>query len=96
MTLRSRGHRGETPYVRLDRRACEACGACAEACLRDVIGMIDFPLRHHAHLRHPECCRGCLACVKVCEHSAITATSRRAQSAANDIILDNAELTQPR
>ena len=78
----SRHHRHETPYVRLDRRACEACGACAEACPRDVIGMIDIPLHHHARLRHPECCRGCLACVKACEHAAMTAASRRASPAA--------------
>jgi MinD superfamily P-loop ATPase len=78
----SRHHRHETPYVRLDRRACEACGACAEACQRDVIGMIDIPLHHHAHLRHPECCRGCLACVKACEHAAMTAASQRASPAA--------------
>lgn len=78
----SREHRHETPYVRLDRRACQACGACVEACPRDVIGTIDIPLHRHAHLRHPECCRGCLACVKACEHSAMTATSRHAPPAA--------------
>ena len=78
----SRHRRHETPYVRLDRRACEACGACVEACPRDVLGMINIPLHHHAHLRHPEYCRGCLACVKACEHSATTATSRRASPAA--------------
>ena len=79
---RQRRQRHETPYVRLDRRACEACGACAEACPRDAIGMIDFPFHHHAHLRHPELCRGCLACVKACEHSALTATSRHPSPAA--------------
>ena len=73
----SRHHRHETPYVRLDRRACEACGACAEACPHAVIDMINMPLHQHARLRHPERCRGCLACVTACEHAAMTATSRR-------------------
>lgn len=82
MRPRSARHNHETPYVRLERRACEACGACVEACPRDVIGMIDIPLHHHAHLRHPECCAGCLACVKACEHSAMSAASPRASLTA--------------
>jgi NAD-dependent dihydropyrimidine dehydrogenase PreA subunit len=82
MRPRSARHHHETQHVRLDRRACEACGACVEACPRDVVGMIDIPLHHHAHLRHPERCRGCLACVKACERSAMTAASRRVSPAA--------------
>jgi len=65
-------HRGGTAYVRLDHRACVACGACEEACPHDLIRTG----HHHAHLTDAARCDGCLACVRSCEHSALKAIDR--------------------
>lgn len=61
-------HHHGTPHVRFDRKACAACGDCAEVCPRDVIEMG----HHHAHFVDAKSCDGCLACARTCPHGALT------------------------
>jgi NAD-dependent dihydropyrimidine dehydrogenase PreA subunit len=62
-----------TAYVRLDRRACQACGRCVETCPKGVLGMIRMGPHRHAKIAAADACTGCLACVKACETGALTA-----------------------
>jgi NAD-dependent dihydropyrimidine dehydrogenase PreA subunit len=59
-----------TDYVALDRRACDACWECLEACPNDVFGNVG--LHRHAVIHERDACTGCLACVAVCRTGALT------------------------
>ena len=59
-----------TDYVGLDRRACDACWECLEACPNDVFGKVG--LHRHVVVRARDACSGCLACVEVCRTGALT------------------------
>jgi NAD-dependent dihydropyrimidine dehydrogenase PreA subunit len=63
--------RGETKFVALDRRACEACWKCVDACPKAVLRRVEVGPHRHAALRSPDECTGCLACVKACETGAL-------------------------
>ncbi len=66
-----------TPHVRLDLHACQACGACAEACTRGVLSVLPYRIHRHAHVDQADRCKGCLRCVDACEHGAIRALRPR-------------------
>jgi NAD-dependent dihydropyrimidine dehydrogenase PreA subunit len=65
-------HAVATDYVALDRRRCEACWECIDACRNGVLGAVSFGPHRHAVVRRPEECTGCMACVKACEAGALT------------------------
>ena len=60
-----------TAHIRFDGRACEACGACVDACTRKVLSLLPYAWHRHAHVDDAERCRGCLRCVRACTHGAI-------------------------
>ncbi len=66
-----------TAHVRLDLHRCQACGACAEACTRDVLSVLPYRIHRHAHVDHADRCKGCLRCVDACEHGAVQALRPR-------------------
>ncbi|MDQ7093145.1 ferredoxin family protein [Desulfosporosinus sp. PR] len=61
----------KTKYISINTGKCTACWECISACPQDVLGKVNFFSRRHVHPVHPENCNGCLACKKVCPHSAI-------------------------
>ncbi len=61
-----------TDHVLLDRRQCEACWECIEACPKEVLRAVSIGPHRHAVVDRPEDCTGCLACVKACESGALT------------------------
>jgi 2-oxoglutarate ferredoxin oxidoreductase subunit delta len=65
-------HSVATAHVTLDRRRCEACWECIDACPREVLGSVSIGRHRHAVVRRPEECAGCMACVKACETGALT------------------------
>ena len=65
-------HSVQTAHVLLDRRRCEACWECVDACRNGVLGAVSFGPHRHAIVDRPEECTGCLACVKACESGALT------------------------
>jgi uncharacterized Fe-S center protein len=62
-------HRSE--HIAIDTHVCEACGDCVEACREHALGMVSFLFHKHAKVSHADRCRGCLRCVKACQHGAI-------------------------
>jgi ferredoxin len=56
----------------LDRRQCDACWECVDACPKEVLRAVSIGPHRHAAVNRPEDCTGCLACVKVCESGALT------------------------
>jgi ferredoxin len=70
-----------TGHVHFDARVCEACGACVEACPRDVLSVLPYRFHRHAHVDHPDRCRGCLRCVRACPRGAVRAMPARSPSA---------------
>ena len=60
-----------TDYIMLDRRQCEACWECVEACPNEVLGMLSLGPHRHADRGRPDDCTGCLACVRACEAGAL-------------------------
>ena len=69
-----------TPHVRLDPRACAACGACVKACTRGVLSMLPYAFHRHVHVDNPNRCKGCLRCVAACRHGAIKSLQRLART----------------
>ena len=65
-------HSAGTDHVLLDRRRCEACWECVEACPTGVLGAISFGPHRHAVVERPGDCIGCWACVRACESEALT------------------------
>ncbi|MBI5545457.1 MAG: 4Fe-4S binding protein [Deltaproteobacteria bacterium] len=60
-----------TAHIRIDLARCAACGRCAEACPREVLGMISVLRHRHVHVDRADECRGCQACVAACAQKAI-------------------------
>jgi NAD-dependent dihydropyrimidine dehydrogenase PreA subunit len=54
--------------VELDKKKCDGCEACLEACTAEV-----FEMRSGKSVPvNAKDCVGCLSCVEICEHKAIT------------------------
>ncbi|UCF09869.1 MAG: nitroreductase family protein [Candidatus Bipolaricaulota bacterium] len=53
--------------IRVDQRACNACGACVDVCTTRVFKLS----REHCEASAPERCWGCGHCVAVCPEDAI-------------------------
>jgi len=70
-TSTRRRRRGTTDYIVLDRRDCEACRSCVDACPNGVLRVIAIGPHRHAKIAHPDACTGCLACVRACETGAL-------------------------
>ena len=66
-----------TNHVKLDLRRCRGCGACAQACAREALGLLPYAIHRHAHVDRADRCRGCLRCVAACPHGAIRALRAR-------------------
>ena len=47
-------HSAGTDHVLLDRRRCEACWECVEACPKGVLGAVSFGPHRHAVVERPE------------------------------------------
>jgi len=62
-----------TAFVNLDLRRCVACGKCAMACLRQVLGIIAFLGQRHAHVDRAADCKGCRKCIASCSRGVIRA-----------------------
>lgn len=60
-----------TSFVELVPGACAACGDCAAACPRRVLGMLAILGHRHVHVDHAAACVGCRRCVASCARGAI-------------------------
>ena len=54
--------------IRINKDACVACGACAEACPGNLI---KFDADGIAEMRRPRDCWGCTSCLKACPAGAV-------------------------
>ena len=75
--MRSHTHshrRTNTKYIELNRRKCQACWKCVEACPNGVLGKVIVFMHRHARVEHAEACKGCKKCVDLCPNAAITYT----------------------
>jgi NAD-dependent dihydropyrimidine dehydrogenase PreA subunit len=72
-TATPRRRRDATDHIVLDRRICEACGNCVEACPSGILRLIAMGPHRHAKIarKTADTCTGCLACVRSCEAGAI-------------------------
>jgi ferredoxin len=61
-----------TTYIQLDTGKCIACWKCLAECRNHVIGRINLPWHKHSRFINSSECTGCLKCVNVCEHGALT------------------------
>lgn len=66
-----------TDHVALDRRLCDACFRCVEACPEHVLRALRVGRHAHAVIREPERCTGCQKCVKACTAGALTRRDAR-------------------
>jgi ferredoxin len=73
-TSAPRRRRDATDYIVLDRRTCEACRLCVEACPNGVLRLVAVGPHRHAKIVRKTAgdCTGCLACVRACEAGALT------------------------
>lgn len=60
-----------TAFVKFDLGRCVACGECAVACPREVLGIIGFPSHRHAHVDRAAECIGCRKCIASCSRGVI-------------------------
>ena len=66
------GRHTQTGFISLNRRLCQACWACVDACPRGVINKVQLFNHKHAYIQAEERCRGCLKCVQICPNAAIS------------------------
>jgi|WetSurMetagenome_2_1015567.scaffolds.fasta_scaffold450151_1 ferredoxin len=64
-----------TTFVRLDTSKCVACWNCLEECKNHIIGRINLPWHKHARFVNDKSCTGCVKCISVCEHGALSKIS---------------------
>ncbi len=73
-TSTTRRRHDATDHIMLDRRACEACGGCIEACPNGVLRLIAVGPHRHAKIVRKTAgdCSGCYACVRACRSGALS------------------------
>ena len=76
--LRSRLHlpfprHDRTAFVGFDLKRCAACGECAAACPRQVLGIVAFLSHRHAHVDRAAACEGCRRCIAACSRGVVRA-----------------------
>jgi 2-oxoglutarate ferredoxin oxidoreductase subunit delta len=64
-----------TDYITLNTRWCVACWKCFDNCPENVLGKINLLVRKRVFINKPQACSGCLKCVELCAHEAITIRS---------------------
>lgn len=69
-----------TAFVRFHLEQCIACGECAAACPRQVIGIIAIFGHRHAHVDRATDCKGCQRCVGACSRGVIRAQQAEGRS----------------
>ena len=62
-----------TKHIFVDREKCKACWRCHDGCLKQVFGKINvLGIHKHVYVKNAAARVGCLKCVKICPHGAIT------------------------
>jgi len=77
--LKRDARRSCTEFIRFDRRECEACWKCVEACPAGVFGKINVPFHKHAKIVNREACTGCRKCLRACDYGAIGPLTEKAE-----------------
>ena len=72
---RRRQSRTSSPFVAVDRSACEACWGCVAVCPEAVLGKVEVLWHKHAVIDSGERCTGCGKCLKACKSGALSVRS---------------------
>lgn len=68
-------HTSGTDYIMLNTRWCMACWKCFDSCPENVFGKVNILVHKHVFINKPQACSGCLKCVSLCAHEAVTKRS---------------------
>lgn len=68
--------------IKIDEEICTGCYRCQLDCLGvDVIGHTVVEGKKKAYVKHPDHCRGCMKCLRLCQVNAIRVVVKPKESA---------------